>query len=47
MLVPSGAEMSIPEWLEELPEVGEILGPKGEVIVWNPGSGHKNSLVEK
>lgn len=39
--------MSIPEWLEELPVVGDFLGPKCEVIVWNPGNGQKKSLFEK
>ena len=42
-----GAEISIPEWLEELPVVGDFLSPNGEVIVWNPGVGQKKSLVEK
>lgn len=39
--------MSMPVWLEELPVVGDFRGPNGEVIVWNPGTGQKNSLVEK
>lgn len=31
--VPSGAEISIPEWIEEAPVVGEFRGPKLDVIV--------------
>lgn len=27
--------------------MGETLGPKGEVIVWNPGNGQINSWFEK
>lgn len=45
--VPSGAAISIPEWLDELPVVGDFRGPKGEVIVWKPGRGQKKSWFEK
>ena len=31
---PSWAAISIPEWFEEAPEVGEVLYPKLDVILW-------------
>ena len=47
IVVFCGAAISIPEWELEAPEVGLFLGPKGEVIVWKPGTGQKNSSFEK
>lgn len=41
------AAISIPEWFLEAPVVGDILGPKKDVIVWNPGTGQKKSSFEK
>ena len=34
IVVPSGAGISIPEWLEDAPWVGEFRGPKYEEILW-------------
>ena len=44
--VPSVAAMSIPEWDEDAPDVGEVLFPKGEVMLWFPGRGQLNRLEE-
>lgn len=44
--VPSVAAMSIPEWDEDAPDVGEVLFPNGEVMLWFPGSGQLNWLEE-
>jgi len=38
--VPCGAGISIPECEEEAPPVGDILLPKGELILVYPGIGH-------
>lgn len=47
-ILPSGAAISIPEWLDEAPWVGAFLFPKLEVMVWKPGIGQKkSSLVKK
>lgn len=43
-LLPGGAGISIPECDDEAPEVGEILFPKGELILVYPGIGHMNPL---
>lgn len=47
ILLPVGAAISIPEWLVEAPDVGAFRLPKQEVIVVQPGVGHKNSLLLK
>ena len=36
--------MSIPEWDEEAPDVGEFLFPKGELILVQPGIGQTKPL---
>lgn len=38
--------MSIPEWNDDAPVVGDVRKPKGDVILWFPGIGQKNSEVE-
>lgn len=43
IVVPSGAAMSIPEWFVDAPVVGDFLGPKEQVMVWKPGTGHIKS----
>lgn len=37
--MPWGAGISIPEWEEEAPEVGDFLLPKYELILVYPGIG--------
>ena len=43
-LLPGGAGISIPEWEEEAPLVGEVRFPKGELILVYPGIGHTKPL---
>lgn len=42
-----GAAISIPEWVDDAPSVGDVLFPNGDVIVWKPGTGQKKLLFEK